>query len=101
MKSSEAAKPTNAKLMIVFFFAFEIEEKIVAAIAEINPTQRVVSSPPSVVKNNTTINAPIEAPIKSAEYNLPDMAAKALKAVDMIIPTKKNGTVKRNMNNGR
>src|SRR6267143_732317 len=101
MKSSEAAKPTKAKLMMVFFFAFEMKEKMVAAIAEINPTERVVSSPPSVVKSNTTINAPNEAPIKSAEYNLPAMAAKALKAVDMIIPTKKNGRAKRNMNRGR
>lgn len=100
MKSSEAAKPTKAKLKIVFFFAFEIEEKRVAAIAEINPTERVVSSPPSVVKSNTTINAPKEAPIKSAKYNLPDIAAKALKAADMIIPTQKNGIAKRNMNSG-
>ena len=86
---------------MIFFFAFEMKEKIIAAIAEINPTKRIVSSPPSVVKSKTTINAPNEAPIKSAEYSLPDMAAKALKAVDIIIPAKKNGTAKRKMNSGR
>ena len=36
-----------------------------------------------------------------AAYSLPATEANALNAADIIIPTKKNGTEKRTINNGR
>ncbi len=69
--------------------------------AAITPTIRAVPSPPVNIKNKTTNNAPADAPTKSAEYSLPATAANALKAADIMIPIKKNGTAKRNMNSGR
>ena len=62
---------------------------------------RVAPSPPVRTKNKTTRRAPADAPIRSAAYSLPATDANALNAADIIIPTKKKGTEKRIINNGR
>ena len=101
MKRREAANATTIKLMISFLTLFAIHENMVALTAAIIPTTRAVPSPPVIIKNKTTSSAPADAPIKSAAYNLPATLEKALKAADMMIPIKKNGTAKRIKNKGR
>jgi len=101
MRSNDAANPTKAMAIMIFFLLLDVNENMIAATAETNPTVRAVFSPPSVDNNIITANAPNDAPIRSAAYNLPAIAANELSAVEMTIPMKKNGIVKRNMNNGR
>jgi hypothetical protein len=100
-KISEAANARKTKLTITFLVFLATDENKLALIAATNPTIRAVPSPPLNTKNKTTRKAPMDAPTKSAAYNLPAIDPNAVNAADITIPMKKNGTEKRSIYNGR